>query len=400
MKRRIIVSSVLAGALGLAGLVAFAAGTDKKHTLPQMVRVAIVRDAREISLKVDGPYHFRDADHGKIISKGPRLPVSRARLLDKGIFIGMQVYPYQRIIIEPLRNTSVVVNNRRFRGNVTMIRTADNRLTAVNSINIEDYIRGVLYHEVSHHWPMEAIKAQAVATRTYVLNSMAGSANKDYDVTNDIYSQVYGGKDSERYRTGLAVTHTVGEVLAFKGKALPAYFHATCGGMTEDANNLWAVDLAPLRGVACNFCQGSPHMKWKKNFRLKDIQDALNRHGYAVGPIKNLNIVDRNRSERINNIKVTSREGKETLISGKDFREALGPNVLKSNNYEISMQGYYADLTGKGWGHGVGLCQWGARGMALQQFTYQQILSYYYPRAEIMDYHDLSENRRPAPAGK
>lgn len=399
-------SSVFAGALGLAGLVAFApAGTasasgDKKHMPPQMVRVAIVRDAREINLKLDGPYNFRDVDHGKVITKGPRLAISRVRLLDKGILIGMQAYPYQRVIIEPLRDASVVVNNRRFRGNVTIIRTADNRLTAVNSINIEDYIRGVLYHEVSHHWPMEAIKAQAVATRTYVLQAMAGSANKDYDVTNDIYSQVYGGKDSERYRTGLAVTHTVGEVLAFKDKVLPAYFHATCGGMTEDANDLWAIDLAPLRGVACNFCKDSPHMKWKKNFRLKDIQDALNRNGYAVGPIKDLNIVDRNRSGRINHIKITSRDGKETLISGKDFREVLGPNVLKSNNYEISMQGYYADLTGKGWGHGVGLCQWGARGMALQQFTYKQILSYYYPRAEIMDYHDLPENHRPTPAGK
>jgi len=401
MKRKILVSSVFAGALGLAALAAFAANADKKRMPPQMVRVAIVRDAREINLSIDGPYDFRDADHGKTIRTGPRLPVSRVRLLDKGIFIGMQVYPYQRIIIEPLRDASVLVNNRRFRGNVTMVRTADNRLTAVNSINIENYVRGVLYHEVSHHWPMEALKAQAVATRTYALYALAGGANKDYDVTNDIYSQVYGGKDSERYRTGLAVTHTVGEVLAFKGKILPAYFHATCGGMTEDAKNLWAIDLAPLGGVVCNFCQGSPHMKWKKNFRLKDIQDVLNKHGYAVGTIKDLIIVDRNRSERINNIKITSREGKETLISGKDFREVLGPNVLKSNNYEISMQGYYVDFAGKGWGHGVGLCQWGARGMALQQFTYKQILSYYYPRAEMMDYHDLPENRRPAPvAGK
>jgi stage II sporulation protein D len=400
MKRKILVSAVFAGALGLAGLVAFAASADKKHMPPQMVRVAIVRDAREISLNVEGPYHFRDEGHGQVIAKGSRLPISRVRLLDKGIFIGMQVYPYQRIIIEPLRDASVVVNNRRFRGNVVLMRTSDNRLTAVNSINIEDYVRGVLYHEVSHHWPMEAIKAQAVATRTYVLYAMAGATNKDYDVTNDIYSQVYGGKDSERYRTGLAVTHTIGEVLVFKGKILPAYFHATCGGMTEDAKNLWDIDLAPLSGVVCNFCQGSPHMKWKKNFRLKDIQDALNKHGYAVGPIKDLSIVDRNRSERIDHLKITSRDGKEMLISGKDFREIMGPNVLKSNNYEISMQGYYVDLTGKGWGHGVGLCQWGARGMALQQFTYKQILSYYYPRAEMMDYHDLSENRRPAPAGK
>ncbi|HLD87904.1 MAG TPA: SpoIID/LytB domain-containing protein, partial [Candidatus Omnitrophota bacterium] len=185
-------SVFVVGTLGLAALAAFApagtasANTDKRRMPPQMVRVAIVRDAREINLKLDGPYNFRDEDHGKVITKGSRLPISRVRLLDKGILIGMQVYPYQRVIIEPSRDASVVVNNRRFRGKVVLIRTPDNRLTAVNSINIEDYIRGVLYHEVSHHWPMEAIKAQAVATRTYVLQAMAGSANKDYDVTNDI----------------------------------------------------------------------------------------------------------------------------------------------------------------------------------------------------------------------
>ena len=136
-------------------------------------------------------------------------------------------------------------------------------------------------------------------------------------------------------------------------------------------------------------------MHWKKNFRLKDIQDILIEHGHKVGLIKDIAIVDRNRSERINNIKITDRDGKETVISGKDFREAMGPNVLKSNNYEITMKGYYVDFVGKGWGHGVGLCQWGARGMALQQFTYKQILSYYYPRSEFTDYHVPMEHRDP-----
>jgi len=250
----------------------------------------------------------------------------------------------------------------------------------------------VLYHEVSHHWPMEALKAQAVAARTYALYSI-NPAGKPYDVTNDIYSQVYGGKSSERYRTDLAVEHTRGQVLTYNGRLIPAYFHATCGGMTEDAHELWNVDdIPPLRGVPCSFCQNSPHMHWKKNFRLKNIQDALNLHGYKVGSIKEISIVDKDRSERINHLKITQKNGQDLVIRGKDFRDLMGPNVIMSNNYEITMRGYYVDLAGKGWGHGVGMCQWGALGMARQQFNYKQILAYYYPQAALLNYHELQES--------
>ena len=130
-------------------------------------------------------------------------------------------------------------------------------------------------------------------------------------------------------------------------------------------------------------------MHWKKNFRLRDIQNALNLHGYKVGSIKDISIVDRDRSERIEHLKITQKNGHDLIIKGKDFRALMGPNVLMSNNYEIVMKGYYADITGKGWGHGVGMCQWGAFGMAKQQFNYRQILAYYYPRCILMDYHEL-----------
>jgi stage II sporulation protein D len=303
--------------------------------------------------------------------------------------MGLEVYPSRRLIIEPSRDASIIIDERAFRGEVTFIRTPDNHITVVNDINVEDYIKGVLFHEVSHHWPMEALKAQAVAARTYALYSI-NPASKPYDVTNDIYSQVYGGRDSERYRTDLAVDYTRGQVLTYDDKIIPAYFHATCGGMTEDARELWNVaDIPPLRGVPCPFCQASPHMYWKKNFRLRDIQDALNLHGYKAGAINDISIVDRDRSDRIGHLKITQKNGQELVIKGKDFRDLMGPNVLMSNNYEITMRGYYVDIAGKGWGHGVGMCQWGALGMARQQFNYKQILAYYYPQSVLMNYHAL-----------
>jgi stage II sporulation protein D len=359
---------------------------------PEIVRVSIVRDSRELTLAIHGAYRLRDMSNGHVIARGLRLPESQVRLLDRGILIGLDIYPAKRLTIEPAKDASIIIDNRPFRGEVTIIRTPDNHITAVNSINVEDYIKGVLYHEVSHHWPMEALKAQAVAARTYALYSLNPSG-KSYDVTNDIYSQVYGGRDSERYRTDLAVDRTRGEVLTFNHQIIPAYFHATCGGMTEDARELWSLpDLVPLRGVPCPFCKNSPHMHWRSNFRLRDLQDILNRNGYKIGAIKDISIVDRDRSERIDHLKITSVQGSDLIIKGKDFRDMIGPNVLKSNNYEIAMRGYFVDLIGKGWGHGVGMCQWGALGMAQQQFTYQQILAYYYPGSELMNYHELEKS--------
>ncbi|MBF0503905.1 MAG: SpoIID/LytB domain-containing protein [Candidatus Omnitrophica bacterium] len=388
MKKNIFLILVL-----LSGMITFSVNASDKISLktPDIVRVAIVRDSREVVLAIHGNYRLRDMSSGHVIAHGLRLAECKVRLLDRGILVGLDIYPARRLTIESSKDASIIIDNRPFRGEVTLIRTSDNRITAVNNINVEDYIKGVLYHEVSHHWPMEALKAQAVAARTYALYSLNPSG-KIYDVTNDIYSQVYGGRESERYRTDLAVERTRGQILTFNGVIIPAYFHATCGGMTEDAHELWNItDISPLRGVPCPFCKNSPHMHWKNNFRLKDVQETLKRHGYKIDTIKDISVVDRDRSERIDHLKITQNNGQELILKGKDFREIMGPNVIKSNNYEISMKGYYVDLIGRGWGHGVGMCQWGALGMAQQQFTYEQILSYYYPGSQLMNYHELEK---------
>jgi stage II sporulation protein D len=387
MNKNLLLGLLMTTSFGIA--VAIGAIDKANAKAPELVRVAIVRDSRELDLAIHGSYQVRDMSTGNVIGQGNYLVDSKVRPLDRGILVGLKVYPSTHLTIEPFRDASIIIDERAFRGDVTFIRTSDNHITVVNNINVEDYIKGVLYHEVSHLWPMEALKAQAVAARTYALYSI-NPVGKPYDVTNDIYSQVYGGRDSERYRTDLAVDNTKGQVLTYNNKIIPAYFHATCGGMTEDAQELWKLpDIPPLRGVPCGFCQSSPHLHWKKNFRLKNIQDNLNLHGYKVGSIKDISIVDRDRSERIEDLKITEKDGTELIIKGKDFRDIMGPNVLMSNNYEITMRGYYVDIVGKGWGHGVGMCQWGALGMAKQQFNYRQILAYYYPQSVLMDYHEI-----------
>ena len=216
--------SILICLAAVIGIVALASAGDRPNaTTDVLVRVAIVRDAREIDLEVNGPFKLAEGKNSREFSSSTRLALTKVRLLDKGFFISGDVYSYQRLVITPLMDADIKVNQHSFRGQVILIRTPEGRITVVNTINIEDYIKGVLYHEVSHHWPMETIKAQAVATRTYALYSIA--KNKDYDVTNDIYSQVYGGRGSERYRTGLAVERTASQILVFDG----IYFYRLMG---------------------------------------------------------------------------------------------------------------------------------------------------------------------------
>jgi stage II sporulation protein D len=164
----------------------------------------------------------------------------------------------------------------------------------------------------------------------------------------------------------------------------PAFFHANCGGVTEDARELWGIDLPPLRGgVASPFSVDSPHYRWRQNFRLKDLQKKLNAAGIKVGEIVDIKILEKNPSGRARKLQITARTGEIVTVDGKAFRDIIGPNVLRSNKYDIVMKGWYADFEGYGWGHGVGMCQWGAYGMAKLGNDYKKILSFYYPSSQV-----------------
>ncbi len=357
---------------------------------PSFVRVLVLQEADRLVLGVDGRYTIRDALTGVRLDSGRRLRPSMVALEEGKIMIAERVFPQERLLIEPRDEAVVRVNNRHYRGSVTLVNHEGSSLRAINSVGLEDYVRGVLYHEISDKWPLDAIKAQAVATRTYAVYAAGMFVGRDYDVTNDVYSQVYGGKTAERRQTDLAVRQTRGEVLVFQGKILPAFFHANSGGITEDAAELWKIDLLPLKGgVDSPFSVNSPHYRWKKNFRLKDIQDKLNASGVAVGRILHIRIAERNKNKRVVRLEIVDADEKTYNVDGKRFREIMGPNILRSNHYDVAMKGWYVDFLGYGWGHGVGLDQWGAYNMALKNYSYKQILQFYYPGSRLIFLKDL-----------
>lgn len=347
------------------------------------IRVAIVRDTDSLGLSVRGFYKITDSNTHKILASGKHLKTTVIPAKE-GILVGGVNYNVNKLFIEADDPQAIAINNRKFRGNVEVVKKENLHLLVVNHIELEAYVKGILYHEVSHYWPREALEAQAIVCRTYAVYQMGQGALKDYDVTSDIYSQVYGGKASERYRTNKAVIGTQGKILKYRGKVFPAYFHATCAGHTEDASLLWNIDIAALKGVACGFCKDSPHFNWHYVSSLKQIKEALQKSGYKeCANISAMVILGRDASGRITDLKIETGNNKEIKISAKDFRNIVGPNLLRSTNFAVDIAGLDAVFSGFGWGHGVGMCQWGAYFMAKQGYTAEQILKYYYPQSDV-----------------
>jgi stage II sporulation protein D len=341
-----------------------------------------MKDVSSVQLSIKTPYEVFDNDKGNVILQGRKFYNLVVRRNFDGLNFGDYILKARSIKLKPKKEGVIYVNQRGFRGEIIIIASADSNITIINYLDIEDYLKGVLYHEISHHWPREALKAQAIVARTYALYESRQNSNKDYDLESTVYSQVYGGINSERARTTQAIEETRNFYLTFQDCPFPAFYHATCGGYTEEAAKLWNIDILPLKGVECRFCTNSPHYQWEVKLSFKDIEEALRGHGYNVGKIKDISIIERNRSGRVQSLRLKD-DKSDIYISGKDFRQLFDPNLIRSTNITIKISSEFVYIKGLGWGHGVGLCQWGAYFMARQGYKCDQILKYYYPGAKI-----------------
>jgi len=362
---------------------------DTRH----IVRVAVITDQSLIKLTVRSPYQILSLHTNEVLYEGRKF--WRAKKVvpgASGIKIGEDNFNIYGLRIQPSRSPAIYLNGRRFRGAVDIIRQSDNTLLAINHVDVEEYIQGVLYHEVAPWWPMEALKAQAIVARSFALYQARVNARRDYDLVSTVYSQVYGGRTSERGRTSKAVRLTKNQVLTYKNKLVPTFYHATCAGHTENANNLWKVNILPLRGRECQFCRRSPHFSWKKKLSLKGIEEALEKANFKVGLIEAIKIVDRDVSGRISELEIISEQGK-LKVGANRFRLAVGPNLIRSTNFTLEIKKRRAYFEGFGWGHGVGMCQWGAFFMSRESYNAQQILGYYYPESKIKKIEEIRDAR-------
>ena len=349
---------------------------------PIRVRVAVVKGADSAKIFIAGNFRIIDHLSGSTLLEEKYLPETDLVATGAGFKLGEKEVSGNVISVEPVGGTRIYINERVFRGGIKVIKD-EKKLTVINALDLEEYLYGVMRNEVSTWWPMEALKAQAIAARTYALNQVTESRRRDYDVMADVSSQVYGGIFSEKWRTNRAVDETKGKILTYKGAIFPAFFHATCGGSTFDAAYLWNIDLPPLKGVKCRWCGKSPHFYWERWIPVRESEGKLAAAGYPVGDMIGFEAVKRDPfSARILELKVKGSKG-DAAILAKDFRRIIGADIVRSTNFKVTLVGGYVAFEGLGWGHGVGLCQWGAYYMSRAGKTAAEILEFYYPGSKI-----------------
>jgi stage II sporulation protein D len=274
------------------------------------------------------------------------------------------------------------VDGRPYRGSIEVWRTSGG-LQVINEIGLEEYVRGVMKGEVFPDWPYEALKAQATVARTYALYERLKNPQALFHLQATTVSQVYRGVYGEDPRSDVAVQATRGIVLTYQRRIIPAFYHAASGGHTEDAVEVWEAKYPFIIGVEDAFSAIAPHHRWKEVVPLAEIRRALERVGWRVGEIQRIEPINRNRSGRIQQLRIWHSHG-VIEMDAKQFRQLVGVDRLRSAAFTVHPNGSEVIFSGRGWGHGVGLSQWGAKGMADLAYDYTQILKYYYPLAALM----------------
>ncbi|MFH1553002.1 MAG: SpoIID/LytB domain-containing protein [Candidatus Omnitrophota bacterium] len=355
---------------------------------PFIVRVRVAHDANKLELGTSSECEVSDAKTGKLLKKEEAIPEGTEVLsVASGIKLGNETFAARAIRVSSSGGGLVDLNGTLYRGEMDIIKT-DKGFDAVNRVGLEDYLKGVVPREVSHLWPFEVIKAQAIASRSFAAYEAMRRKNKEYDLTADTFSQVYGGQSSERWRTTRAVEDTEGKVLEYKGKVFPAYFHSCCGGHTQDISRVWNEDLPPLKGIKCSWCRWSPHFRWQARVPTRTILENLNKDGYQITNINDIREGQRDDSGRLEYLSIKS-SNKWFEITTGDFRNAISKKILKSANFRVKKYPFFYLFSGYGWGHGVGMCQWGAFGLGLRRWSAGRILRQYYPGTEIVDLKNI-----------
>lgn len=281
------------------------------------------------------------------------------------------------------------LNGIEYYGSLKFIPYKGNMIV-INELNIEDYVKGVLPYEMSPEWPIEALKAQAVAARTYAMfHILKNNKELPYDVDNTTKYQVYNGKEKINWTIEQAVDRTKYEIAVYNDKVIATYFSALCGGHTDSAKNVFGTYVPYLEGVECPYCNAQIKT-WTNALSYKELNNDFANYSVNVDEKSSFGITMDPKSGKAMNIKIDNND-----ISSRDFRTVLSPKLVPSLNFTINKIDNGIIITGKGSGHGVGMCQWGAYGMAQVQKDYEEILKFYYNGIDIIDYNSINQTLNP-----
>ena len=411
------------------------------------LRIGLATNAPSVKIACGSPADVIETGGGGSLAKclaGETLafyPVLKKHLIKVERGRSGDAFTCQGAIIKPQDQeygTTVVAGSKKgcFQGNIQVSLGSAGRLTVINLIALEDYLEGVVGAEMPSRFHPEALKAQAVAARTYALSRLSKHEEEGFDLCSTVLSQVYLGKKAGHPKVIRAVRETAGQVLTYRGFLMRPAYHSTCGGMTEDSYRMWWGEILPyisarsdqphrlplpdetavrrfLSHGSTGYCQGSPRYRWQEIFTRKQVVMLVRRNlsrvmGYSVGNMgafKNIRVAARTPAGRAQSLEVITTQG-SYLVQGDRIRWLFGngnpgPHGLKSTffvlDYQLDPASQVAAkfiFTGAGHGHGLGMCQWGAEGRAQAGASYREILSAYYLGAHIHTFPGNSAAQR------
>ncbi|MCD4783023.1 MAG: SpoIID/LytB domain-containing protein [Candidatus Eremiobacteraeota bacterium] len=386
---------------------------------PVTVRVALLHNQYAVKISNSNGLTAKDAYELKKITKSPKNIVVKVY---KGKIYVNKIQTNSKFVYIVSKNIhhTTYLNGVPYRGYYLVGFNNRGRLQVINYVSLEDYIAGVLGGEVSSRWPAESLKTQAVAARTYVMYKLTQSKDKVYDVVNDTGDQMYIGVRGESAKFRRVVKQTSSQILTRGGNVICTYYHSNCGGGTSDSWNVFKKDRGGLTGVKCPYCAGAPNSSWGKTLYTDTIRYRLKKNGYNIGKIFSMKPYSKGKLKRIIYLEIKHSYG-TSYVFASEFRRIMGYRTIKSTKFDVYPKRYityrhtkkiavsrggvaltssaiggtfrsaskklqvptYFYFSGAGWGHGVGMCQWGARGMALDGYNYKQILMHYYPGTKI-----------------
>lgn len=311
----------------------------------------------------------------------------------------------ERVEIAPWDNEStVVLDGKGFRGNLEF-SALGNGIQTVNIIDVEDYLKGVVPHEIGRldNSGSEALKAQAVAARTYAFRHFGSRISQGFDVYADVRDQVYEGRNGEYALSNQAVEATRGVIMEYQGKMIDAYYHSTCAGHTEsvatwDRSSIPYLSSVPDHDSQGNtWCSESSYRKWEVRIADSDLASLVRKNAatakadkvFSFSRIEQIFILDRLPGGRVGNLLVATDNG-SLQVKGDRTRWLFkqGTKILPSANFDIAHTAGQWVFTGKGFGHGIGMCQMGARGRSRAGQPYRDILWHYYQGIDLVYYHE------------
>jgi stage II sporulation protein D len=383
----------------------------------QDVRVALATAAQQAPLTASGPWRLYDGTDGVLIrGRGNDIWTiehggTRIRAVGRGG--GATPWVDGPVTLRPdAANAFALFAGRRYRGAIR-VQPSDTGLVVVNVLDVEDYLLGVVPLEIGvtrDYQDQPAVEAQAIAARSYtwVRLGAAQTGSRPYDVVATVNDQVYGGVDAERENTSRAVYSTAGQVLKYAGRVVDAPYSSTCGGESAAPEEVWRTGSAAyLKRVSDRmpgtsnryYCDIGPRFSWEKAFTSVELDAAVRAYLRAYsdvpssgpGHVRSFSIDSRSPSGRVATAVFQTDRGSFT-VRGNDVRYVLrkpGGEILNSSYFTVTSEsgrdGGLSRLAvrGNGYGHGVGMCQWGAIGRARAGQTARSILAAYYPGTTV-----------------